>query len=206
MIEREVLHFLDWVYGPDKDVRFPRPGLSLPRSRIWKPGEPKSTNCSSFGAAVLVGTWPNGKWTEQTYADLQIFNPAERPWSPADAVAAAGVGRVLPMGEEPMPGRWHYCQGWKTLSGTITVGEHAGEPGWVRGDRGHTFFWYCPDRGDDTDTDADADTYTPDGFMLEAHSTRAGIRYYAASWASMVDIYKAGIAVAALRRHPLKGM
>ncbi len=184
-IERAALAFFGWGYATkDADVRFPALGPSLPASRLWSPADAMLTNCSSFGAAILVGRYPSGAWTSETYAGLQIFHPDQRPFSPVEAVVAAGVGRRV---ETPQAYRWHICQGWRSLRGP----DRGDGPTWVKGDKGHTWFWLCLD-----------DDLAGKGLVLEATKTASfsGIRSFETTWSARVAPYKAGVRIAALRR------
>lgn len=97
--ERDILvhslrHLGGYVYNT-------RPGASK---------DPTTTDCSRFAFAVLVDTF--GEHVREKHGDLHIVD-ASRPFSNVDAIEALGIGRIV---ETPVPGRFHYFQGWKGLS------------------------------------------------------------------------------------------
>lgn len=86
------------------------------------PYEDNSQDCVRFTFAVLTDLWPK---LTQYHAELHLTDAA-KPFSPVEAVEAAGLGIVS---EEPIPGRWHLAQGWQSL-----------EPL----NRGHAWLWWEP--------------------------------------------------------------
>lgn len=118
--ERMLLAFAEcssWLYAStDGAVRFPRYRDHLPSSRCLTDNptacqSTHKTNCSSLTSYLLFTVYPND-WTAQDYKDLQIMDAA-RPWSPIDCVAAKPFGEQV---SKPVPGHWHLCQKWKSLS------------------------------------------------------------------------------------------
>lgn len=96
------------------------------------PYDPGSLDCVRFTYAVLRDLWP--AVVPQYHAQIHLTDPAQ-PFSPVAAIDSAGIGRGLaPLPGEPaprpLPGFWHLCQGWKTLSPL---------------NRGHGWLWYEPE-------------------------------------------------------------
>lgn len=85
----------------------------------------KQTNCCIAAERILKQYFPDAGWSSQTHADLMIMGGA-RPWSPMDAIEAAGVGHPV---SGPLPGRWHLVQMWADADALK---------------RGHTCFYYEP--------------------------------------------------------------
>ena len=83
----------------------------------------RQTNCCIAVELILKALRPDGQWSTQTHADLMILDAA-RPWSPIDAIEAAGIGSRV---DAPVPGRWHLVQFWR-------------DP--VALTNGHTILWY----------------------------------------------------------------
>lgn len=103
-----------WRYGAGWIYKNKAPNTAL--------GE---TNCSIFTELVMKMVFVNGMWTKQTHADLMILDGG-RPWSPIDAVEAAGIGSRV---TEAVAGEWHLVQAWA-------------DPDAIKG--GHSFFYYEP--------------------------------------------------------------
>lgn len=94
---------LGYRYGSG---RFPYGGGCIPGNLVR--GE-RTTNCSTFAAALLCAAYPDAPWAAADYRDLQIYDAA-RPLSPLDAVERVGAGTRT---QAPMLARWHLVQGWR---------------------------------------------------------------------------------------------
>ena len=81
-----------------------------------------SLDCVRFTYAVLRDLWPD--IIPNYHSELHLLDPA-RPFSPVEAVHVAGVVT----GSELTPGRWHLCQGWRSLDPL---------------EGGHAWLWYEP--------------------------------------------------------------
>lgn len=107
-IRLAAMDLLGWRYSRSNSFPAARPGMP---AQLAKPGVPNlGIDCSSLGSYVLITATPAGLWDSARYAELQIFDAAQR-WSPMDAVERAKVGRKV---ESPLPGRWHVSQRWST--------------------------------------------------------------------------------------------
>ncbi len=89
------------------------------------PYEPGSLDCVRFTYAVLQDLWPNV--IPQYHAELHLLDAA-KPFSPITAINTSGQGAIL-HGDNPQPGCWHLCQGWKSLDPLQS---------------GHGWLWYEP--------------------------------------------------------------
>lgn len=103
---------LDWVYGAGK---FPYRCGAIPANLVNELA--RTTNCSTFTTAILSAAYPSIPWTIQDYQDLQIYSIA-RPLSPIEAVARRRVGEIV---EEPVEGKLHLVQGWRTFGKPATA-------------------------------------------------------------------------------------
>lgn len=115
--------FLGSRYSRDNHFPAQRPGF--PPSLLRQGETQLGIDCSSLGAYVLVTATPGGLWTEELYAMLQIFDPAD-PWSPITATERAGVGSRV---DAPVAGLWHVTQRWEdphpaTVDGDGLAGGH----------------------------------------------------------------------------------
>lgn len=186
--------FLGWRYATrDADVRYPYPGRGLPLSKVWRDGDPRATNCCAFVAAVLAYARPLASWDDDTYSGLMIMDP-DRPFSPCEAVAAAGAADLVPL---HVATRWHVCQGWRSLHHRPPGDDGVARPYVSTGDRGHTFLW----RADGSGPPYSAGVALPgDGWCLEAGGPTApdGVALYRATWADRVAPYRAGVGLSAL--------
>ena len=88
----------------------------------------KQTNCCIAAEKILKRVFVNGRFTRQTNRDFMIVD-GSRPWSPMDAVEAAGIGRKV---DNPQPGCWHLVQIWGDAANLK---------------RGHTCFYFEPPVG-----------------------------------------------------------
>lgn len=104
--------------------------------------------------------------------------PASRVWGPTQAAIESDIAVAL-VGE-PLPGRWHLCQGWRSLRA-----DGRADP---RHDQGHTWLWYAA--SDDI------------GVVLDSARDRGARVEGWQSWARRLDTYAAGIRVALLRAPP----
>jgi len=68
-----------------------------------------NTDCSRFAFAVLVDVY--GARVKDEHNALHITDGAH-PFSNVEAIVRLGIGEEV---DEPLPGRWHYFQGWKSL-------------------------------------------------------------------------------------------
>jgi hypothetical protein len=100
---------LGWRYGTGPATRFPYLAPSIPPTLVT--AGPSCIDCSSLTTWVLATVYPSHGWDQQSYEDMQIYDPT-RPWSPVEAVERFGVGsRVV----APVGGAWHLTQGWRSL-------------------------------------------------------------------------------------------
>lgn len=106
--------YLGWLYA--------QPGSGVPAEvaeldkhvppRVVAHHIPAATVCSVFTAGVILEAFADAAWSTHAYADLTLQDGA-RPWSPIEAVVAAGIGREV---QAPESGRWHLMQGWGSLA------------------------------------------------------------------------------------------
>lgn len=80
-------------------------------------------DCTRYAYAILRDVL--GERVKEFRSELHITDPRS-VWSNVTAVVALGGDRV----EAPVPGRWMYCQGWKSVSP-------------LRG--GHAWLWFEPE-------------------------------------------------------------
>ena len=154
--------FLGWRYG--RDIRYPRVRPMLP-SRLVDP-RGQQIDCSSLTTYVLVSVFPHGEWSMPRYRELQIFD-VRRPWSPLEAVEAAGVGVAI---DGPEKGAWALSQAWKDAS----IDDGDGLSG------GHARIVYF--RSED------------DLLVLESTSRgRLGPRWTQASYSNLCRLFPAGV-------------
>lgn len=121
-IRLAVCDLLGWRYSRTNAFPARRPGMP---ASLARPGLPNlGIDCSSQSSYVVITATPDGAWTPDRYAELQIQDAA-RPWSPLDAVETAKVGFKV---AKPIPGRWHLSQTWVDANGadgTPLQGGHA---------------------------------------------------------------------------------
>jgi hypothetical protein len=86
------------------------------------PYDAGSYDCVRLTYAVLSSLWPV---LLDYHADIHLLDAA-RPFSPVEAIEAAGIGLVS---SDPIPGRWHLAQGWVSLDPLKD---------------GHAWIWYHP--------------------------------------------------------------
>ena len=89
-----------WVKKPAEKVRFPRQVGSIPSflidpSHHW-------IDCSSLNTYCTMASYPWVPWTEEDYADFQVFSDrvdgkagAPRPFCPIEAIERVGIGTRL---------------------------------------------------------------------------------------------------------------
>lgn len=168
-------HFEGWAYG----------GYAPDRRRV---------DCCSF-AALVVGLALDldelqlSSDEDSAWAAANVWSTA-KPWSGPEVVFellgaqgavlvdAGGVAH-LPDGSTdvgpqlPTPGRWHWVQGWRSLTDGVVAA----------GDRGHTFLWFA------------LSPYV--GWVLESQEG-VGVVAYRAGWEDRTKPYRAGVAWAVL--------
>lgn len=116
-----------WHYPGADGNHFPAQRGSLP-SQLVKPGvAQQGIDCSSQSSYLAQTMNPYAAWTEQDYADMQIFD-ANRPWSPMDVPPRLGIGVALAKAEDAVEGDVVLSQAWvdaSTTDGDSLSGGHA---------------------------------------------------------------------------------
>lgn len=86
-------------------------------------------DCCVFARSVLRHAYGAEVVDQVAVARWHLVVPPSGPWEPVEAAVEVGIGDLV---DEPTPGRWHLCQGWR--------GTPLGP-----GVTGHTFFWLAVD-------------------------------------------------------------
>ena len=127
------------------------------------------TDCSRFVFAVLRDVY--GAASIDPLRPHLLIHEGHGMFAPIQGIVAAGLGDEV---VEPLPGRWHLCQGWRRGLGSA-------DPS------GHAWLWY--------------ETPTPtglDGLILQA-TTSAPPWCKRLTWTDQAAPFKAGVRLAALR-------
>jgi hypothetical protein len=117
-----------------------------------------AVDCVIFAEAILHSSYPEIDWSG-THADLMILDAA-RPFSNVEALVGLGFREV----PELVPGRWHYCQGWR------------------KNGAGHCFLIWSPPSPEPgrpyklEATNARSDWYAPTDWTRESSRYGAGLR------------------------------
>lgn len=103
--------YLGWPYrsGSVPAVAFSSPGVA--DKLVGQPAT--GVDCSTMTTSILTAVYPRAGWTQQDYADLQIFDAARRD-SPMGAVVRRGVGLRV---DDFAAGDWYLVQGWRKSGG-----------------------------------------------------------------------------------------
>jgi len=138
--------------------------------RIYGSG-PGTTNCVVAVEDVLAAVY--GVRVRQEHAALMVMD-RRRPWSVIEAVERLGIG--IEVDDSPTAGRWHVCQGWRTLIG----GEVPPDGPSING---HAWLWWEPSR-------------VGAGRILEANVRHPWDRVR--TWGEQRAPYRAGVRLAVL--------
>lgn len=92
------------------DPSVPYAAGSIPSALV---GRNRLTNCSTMSTAILMAVYPDREWTQQDYADLQVFAESltahPKGDSPIVAAERHNLGQRVPRFEEH---EWHLVQTW----------------------------------------------------------------------------------------------
>lgn len=176
-------HCLGWAYAiKSTDNRFPAPQEPLPARLLWRPGDRKLIDCSSYLAMIAAYVHADlVDWDPEAYPDMQIMDAA-RLWSPVDCWERHGLGTRIPTEAnrhgyatvvQPAQG-WAFYQAWVDIEPAEVDGDPIGP--------GHQFAAHG-------------------GMGIRIHSSSRGGRgpvREALDWAKLLDYYAHGIQGVAL--------
>lgn len=142
-----------------------------------------AADCCVYARDVLLHAYTLERPTPEQHAlwcvhpDPDGTVPRSRVWGPTVAAAEAGIAVAIT--SDPQIGRWHLCQGWRSL-------RPDGRANPQMGDRGHTWLWYAADAGV--------------GVVIDSARERGARVVGWQSWGRWMESYPAGIKAAVLRR------
>lgn len=134
-----------------------------------------TTNCCRAVELILVELYGDAVRSSEHPA-LMVMDPSQ-PFSPVDACVRLGIGERV---DEPLAGRWHVVQGWRTLN------EYGHVPNPSPSPNGHTFLFYrCrpPEVGGD--------------ILVNANTSRPWVRDI--NWGDAKAPYHAGVELCVLK-------